>query len=536
VAKAHVNLLLKFFTTLQAELTHAPRGGHPGKDFARERLCSRMRKRALLPNPGLKDKAIDNFLQLNEAVKGTSISLANREIHLASLFIRFVLEKQTRSYDPDGVQEVLHWPAVFDQWRFGPGASNGITGTHVAEKVGQVMTTTLSNKPLTDQIRMMSPYHRAKDGAYGAGSSLIEGSKLAVVPKNEDTMRTIAIEPSGNMAVQLGAGRYIEDALRGIGLDIKTQQPKNKLLALRGSLDGQLSTIDLKSASDLITLDLVRLLWPPEWFDLFEKSRSARMKVRDEYITLNMISTMGNGFTFPMMTLTLLSLVVANRVLLSNFEVSHRRVDWKRTAVFGDDIIVPTAEFLPLCDMLTRAGLIVNNDKSYSAGPFRESCGGDYYEGYDVTPFYVKSLCSNAEIYVAINQLLQWCCKHNTSLPQSLAVLVSGIVGRVFFVPEWYGDDAGIRTALVARRFEYLRPKPVRVRLRSLDFAVMLISGGYLIPGDKPDQMFFAPRVKNPKSEVRKGRLPEGWLSGWDPCLRSHQESDHVIELLKMIG
>jgi creatinine amidohydrolase/Fe(II)-dependent formamide hydrolase-like protein len=135
------------------------------------------------------------------------------------------------------------------------------------------------------------------------------------------------------------------------------------MLAEVGSIDGSLATIDLKNASDLISMLLIKLLWPSEWFHLFMDIRSPYTKIVDEtnekshWIELNMMSTMGNGFTFPMMTLTLLALVYA---VQSRRESRRLFVDFSETAVFGDDIIVRTEDYEPLVQTLSDAGLTVN--------------------------------------------------------------------------------------------------------------------------------------------------------------------------------
>jgi hypothetical protein len=62
----------------------------------------------------------------------------------------------------------------------------------------------------------------------------------------------------------------------------------------------------------------------------------------------------------------------------------------RRIYVYGDDIIVPT-EMAPLaCNILETFGLKVNPDKSFWTGKFRESCGGVFYDGEDVSNVYLR--------------------------------------------------------------------------------------------------------------------------------------------------
>jgi hypothetical protein len=56
-----------------------------------------------------------------------------------------------------------------------------------------------------------------------------------------------------------------------------------------------------------------------------------------------------------------------------------------RVRVYGDDIIVPVEHVSPVISSLEAFGLKVNTGKSFWRGAFRESCGGDYYRGVDVS-------------------------------------------------------------------------------------------------------------------------------------------------------
>jgi len=336
---------------------------------------------------------------------------------------------KSRHFDDAAPQQCLDMRLLYDSWRLGPGSSNGISGTHFADKIVQDWTCTRRALPFVRQLRRLVPRLRLYDELNGSGITVIEGSRVITVPKNEDTDRTIAIEPIGNMALQLAAGVYIESALSHLGLHLATQQFVNRELTKVGSSCGKYATLDLKSASDLITPDLIRLLWPPEWFELLSVLRSSNCQLEgsNDWTVLFMMSTMGNGFTFPMMTMTLLALVYA--ALRSVDKSCKRNKIPSGVGVFGDDIICPTLHVEVVLEVLGGAGLSVNFDKSHYKKDdlFRESCGLDMYNGYDVTPFYVKSLANNAEIYVAINQLLAWSARHDFKPWRSFGVLLAGL-------------------------------------------------------------------------------------------------------------
>lgn len=73
-------------------------------------------------------------------------------------------------------------------------------------------------------------------------------------------------------------------------------------------------------------------------------------------------------------------------------EISDQTGNWLvkgvLASVYGDDWII-FAPFYPLAvEVFTALGLTVNEAKSYATGGFRESCGGWYYHGVDVTPMF----------------------------------------------------------------------------------------------------------------------------------------------------
>lgn len=520
--------LLQFFDTLQGELSSC-QPKTEASAFAVSRQLERARKKARILKSGLREAAINSFVATNERVRDVKVTLDPYVEANAKHFITVMLERFTSSQVEDAIQTALDLGLIFDHWKFGPGASNGVRGTHAVDKIHQPMTCNAPCEPLVRKLRSMNPYISRFDCENDvSGVSLVRGSRLATVPKNEDTERTIAIEPSGQMALQLAAGWYLEGVLRYLGLDIRSQQPKNRDAARRGSISNGLATIDLKSASDMISLELVRRLFPKEWIWLLETLRSREIMLPSgEWIKMHMISTMGNGFTFPLMTLILSALIYGYRCQKYGKDAPNLYIDWTDTCVFGDDVIVPSTEYSDVCEVLTQAGLIVNYDKSFSDGPFRESCGGDFFKGVDVTPFYVKDLSEPSQVYVAINQVLEWCEKTKVFLHQTLLLLKSYLGRKVFLVPEWLNPDQGILTSQVGRRYSYLQPQPLRRRLNDdSPFAMMLAVGGYLVPSGP--HLFYSPRPKKPKWKVRTSRLPRGYLDGWEPRKRSQLSSNSI--------
>jgi len=208
------------------------------------------------------------------------------------------------------------------------------------------------------------------------------GNKLAFVPKNAKTDRSIAVEPHINSFLQKGIGSVMRSRMRKFGIDLDHGQDRNRHFARLGSIDGRFSTVDLSSASDTVAIELVRALLPADWFTLMDNARSKLGVHEGKWFRYHKFSSMGNGFTFELETLIFwcLSLVIVDDHGLSSGDL----------AVYGDDIIVPTQCTEEVLDVLAFSGFTPNPDKTFTQGPFRESCGKDYFRGTLVRPFFLK--------------------------------------------------------------------------------------------------------------------------------------------------
>jgi hypothetical protein len=220
-------------------------------------------------------------------------------------------------------------------------------------------------------------------------TKVVEGSRITTVPKSIDIDRTIAIEPLLNVFLQLGVGTVIERRLKTRwGYDLH-DQGMNQDLSKEASITNEMATIDLQGASDSIALLLCALLLPPAWYDLLFDLRSPIGELDGESITFEKISSMGNGYTFALETVIFGALV----------RCAMRRTGSRnmKSAVYGDDIILPTTAVDYLKTLLSLCGFSMNDDKSFVNGPFRESCGCDSFLGYDVRPVFLSKKISNVK-------------------------------------------------------------------------------------------------------------------------------------------
>jgi hypothetical protein len=240
--------------------------------------------------------------------------------------------------------------------------------------------------------------------------SICESERISFVMKDAKTMRPIGIGNSLNMYVQLGIKRELTRCLQRVGVDL-TDQTKNQELARMGSIQGcfddrvnylqQSSTIDLASASDTVSIGICELLLDPLWFGFLFDLRHESGVLEGDTIVYNKMSAMGNGFTFPLESLLFWAIARATA------EVQHTELDSCDLAVYGDDIICPLWLTHELIENLQWSGFSVNTEKSFIDGPFKESCGADYFSGINVRPFYLKRRLTTAkDIYHVCNALL----------------------------------------------------------------------------------------------------------------------------------
>nr|UJQ85820.1 MAG: hypothetical protein 3 [Leviviridae sp.]UJQ85953.1 MAG: putative replicase protein [Leviviridae sp.] len=340
-------------------------------------------------------------------------------------------------------------------------------------------------------------------------------SKLSSVPKNETTNRTICTEPSLNMFFQLGAGACIERLLsKGHNIDLTTQTSTNKRMAREGSINGKFSTIDLRSASDTISTTLVKHLLPRHLFALLDLIRSKRVKHDAEEFELHMFSSMGNGFTFPLQTLIFAELVRGAYDILGISPITSGPD--RNYSVFGDDIICLKEAYNFVCQVLSACGFTVNDDKSFSVGAFRESCGGDYFKGFDIRAVYLRKVNATQHIYSAFNRLTRWSAKYSIDLSGVLLYLKGLVEFRP--VPLDEQDSAGFKVPsqfLRARKtdrngaqyYTSLVGEPRSVKIGSgygsnSNGAIICAIGGYI----RDNQMTI--RVLDPVWKVKRRKTP----------------------------
>jgi hypothetical protein len=227
----------------------------------------------------------------------------------------------------------------------------------------------------------------------------VKGNVLFTVPKKSDIDRVACKEPDINMFLQKGVGTFLRRRLRKFGIDLNDQS-RNRDLARQGSITNLLATLDLSSASDSVTTELVNLLLPTFWFTLLDASRCHVTIIDGEDHQNHMFSSMGNGFTFELESLLFFVLCKATAYFTGTRGV---------ISIYGDDIICPAEMHHEVSWVLGYFGFLLNEDKSFTDGPFRESCGGHFYLGDDITPFYIREPVARMDVLIDVtNKLREW--------------------------------------------------------------------------------------------------------------------------------
>lgn len=410
--------------------------------------ASLLKKFEIAGNRIANDAARLKFLAVNERCKGWALDVSKLQTWDEELIGCF-RNAVDNFLHPEGQPLVGSYGDLLQNGAVGPGASLGSVG-------GDFYTKLFSSK-LSVTSSYLHELYRAyvylypewgiaeniRESFYGP-ATVVQGNTLSFVPKNTDISRTICTEPVLNMFYQLGLGAVLNARLKGrFGIDLDRQQFKNRELARLGSLYDRFVTIDLESASDSISMPMLREFLPSWFYDLLVELRSPVTKDAGVVRELHMISTMGNGYTFSLQTM-LFACVVEAAFRMAGVKIRYPRgVEHGNFGVNGDDIICPTEVSRYVLRLLDLLGFTVNYSKSFFEGPFRESCGGDYYNGRNIRGVYVKRLDSKHDFFVAINQLNRWSSR--TGIVLKRTILWLSAMTEQTYVPRYEDDAAGIK-------------------------------------------------------------------------------------------
>jgi len=331
------------------------------------------------------------------------------------------------------ISEILgDCPALSDlKFAFGPGSNANVKQkTGARYKLQARPACSKDMVPILLELAQDSPEWLLDIHGNIVDIDIIPG-RLSFVDKNAFTKRSILIEPNLCTYAQKGVGREMKERLLRFGCNLYDQSI-NQMLALSGSINDDVATLDEKEASNSMCLLVVYHLLTylnEDWVNLLLSLRCGSYEYKDKVYELEMFSSMGNGFTFELESLLFYAtaLVVAERL----------QADISKVSVYGDDIIVPVECVTLLSKTLRTMGFQQNVDKSFSSGPFRESCGHDYYKGQNIRPFYKKERWSWSRVVGLLNYDLR---NFNLFYDLRLSMISAIPLHLVHFGPDGYGD------------------------------------------------------------------------------------------------
>jgi hypothetical protein len=217
--------------------------------------------------------------------------------------------------------------------------------------------------------------------------------KPITVPKQINAVRVVCPERAYNARLQNHIDKQLRKWWERIHLDkvfCHGDQEVNRERAWRGSLWNNIATIDSTAASDTVHRDLIDAIDHPTLTYLMGFMPTAVVWGRTTR-WLGMFGTMGSPLTFDV-EMIIFYIAVRLGMVLHDFGLDAdtsqlRPVDTGITVV-GDDIAVKAEYAEIVLQVLTAFNMRPNSAKTFIEGHYKESCGGEYVDGNDVSGTY----------------------------------------------------------------------------------------------------------------------------------------------------
>lgn len=308
--------------------------------------------------------------------------------------------------------------------------------------------------------------------------SFCDTAKVTYVPKNSKVSRAITIEPTMNVAMTKVVGSALRTLLKGNGCDLSDQERNRRLCEI--AVQANLATVDLSAASDSVTVALIYNLFPLHIADFLMKFRCPYYTDGTSVKNLMKYAGMGNAITFPLETLVFL--------VLTQTVSEHLGIDEMSVSVYGDDIICDSSIVEKLIQVFSYCGFTINEKKSHFAANdlFRESCGIQTFNGFDITPIYIKNIGQTAEDCLRNhNRIFRWLVRNlRIDLLPILGSLRSPLFKQVNINPHDYTlceedlpleDEAFFLYRGESNTADAVVPKRAYKRVKSLDFLYFVL-------------------------------------------------------------
>lgn len=379
-------------------------------------------KKLEIEDPSFGQAALRGWLSVEDRL--TSLKLADGDVATLRLILKTILP-----------------PLEFQDFRpkFGPGSvqERGVRGKHA--KIENLKYDHLINRFLLNghlgnygvegesgtSVRQALPAPDTWTPDKGISSRV---SRLLFVPKNIKVARAICMEPNTLMFFQQGVLREICRCIKSSQLrySIKLEdQLWNQQLCEIGSFSSEIDTLDLSAASDSVSWDLVKGIFPASWRIAMHATRSSSVYLPDgSERSVAKYAPMGSALCFPTQCIIFASVCIhaacwdsyeklrrcdsenvlppfeewltPSRIRSAHAKFNRRAVlddgsGYQALGVYGDDICVDRRLSDIVIATLTRLGFEVNLEKSFRGSQaFRESCGAYFLNGSNVTPLYYR--------------------------------------------------------------------------------------------------------------------------------------------------
>jgi len=381
-------------------------------------------------------KSIAQFLRFPLRLSFQAIGLEEK-----ALESYLEIERDLKAMPPNPSEIILSLRGIVKQW-FNNFRVELLTPCHGPGSVAEGPLTTYQKftRLTTDQLLEYVLIGRSGDSdlssLYPLGltsDKLIRKSRTIFVPKTVAKLRTISMEPVSLQYIQQGVMydiyRYIEKHhYLWCRLPLRDQR-QNQLFAWEGSKYRNFCTIDLSHASDSVSWSLVRDVFcsVPALYSWLLATRSKETLLPDgSSLQLSKFAPMGSALCFPIESI--LFAAVIEHVSRSQCTPSERsKILW---TVYGDDLVVPPQLAGGVINILQLLGFTVNSRKTFLSGPFRESCGKDYYDGVDISSLYYRVPRYNRE-RISPSVYGSWCSSANNALSHCLPLYRWSLITKI---------------------------------------------------------------------------------------------------------
>lgn len=236
-----------------------------------------------------------------------------------------------------------------------------------------------------------------------SSTKAVPPSRVCCVPKDFRGPRVICIEPKELQFAQQGIMKLLYKLSREVPLLRRSISYDDVSISKSLCYDYTKATIDMKDASDLILLDLGRLILPRWVFKLVTRYRSRQVSFPDgSQVKTTCMATMGNATCFPLETMIFWAISLGCMISLRDSHPKFRQLDIT-ARIFGDDIIVPLWSADAVVEVLTACKMLVNTSKTCTYSLVRESCGEWVFANRPIPIFRLRS--ADVRDY---RSLLQW--------------------------------------------------------------------------------------------------------------------------------